>query len=726
MKRIYTALSLISIALVLLTSIAFAGGPEQKAASPWLIYAGAFAGYYSGDYQYGSVYFSNGANSQSFANTVFQQGFSGGAQVGFQYHFQRPYFLGFNLSAAMNANNARLTVIAVPVNPAGSVPNLNHQFRLGYNVDMAGVFGADITSQTRLYAKIGASCSELIQSITGTLASTATFPSAFFKRTEHKNLWGWVVGVGLIQELSRWVNAFVEYDRYDYGNNDFNINLLFPNNVDRLTQHVRIAASAVRLGVNVKFMNNFMPIPHLTIANPWLFYVGGFAAYYSADFKYGANYFSNLLGGSNLIINRTVFQEGPAGGGQIGFQYHFQSPYFVGFNVSGEGNADKTRQSTPIIQVPIAGVIGNITNIFRVAYNIDMAGVIGANITSRKEDYAKIGDSYAYLNQSAVSALITFTFPTPIFEKALRKNLWGWVFGVGLTQDLNRWVNAFVEYDRYDYGNNDLGIFGSIFGGGAGADRYTQHVRVTSSAVRLGLNLKFIGSFAPVSHRMLVKPWLFYLGGFAAYYSADFQYGANYFETVPTNEIYNNTIFQEGVSGGGQFGFQYHFQSPYFVGFNFSVASNANKARLSILNIFIGGGNQGISNFQFRLGTNVDIATVFGADITLHTHVYGKLGASYGRLTQTIDGTLVSLSSPIAVSERSQRKNLWGWVAGVGLTRDLCRWLNIFTEYDRYDYGTNGLNSHDLLFPGATDHLTQHVRVTSYAVRLGLNLKFEF
>jgi len=725
-KKIYFLLPLVSIALIFINNNAFAGGLDRKTSDPWLFYIGGFAAYYSADFQYGGNYFSNDANNQVYNNTSFQQGASGGGQIGMQYHFQSPYFLGLNFSADSNANKARLTVIAASAFPVGLSPNLNHQFRIGVNVDMTGVIGTDITAKMHLYAKIGASYAELTHTLTGT--PIGAFPSStiIFARLQRKSLWGWVVGAGLTQDLSRWLNVFAEYDRYDYSNNELNsYDSLFPGNVDRLTQHMRATSSAVRVGLNVKFMDSFSPIGRITITNPWLIYLGGFAAYYSADFQYGGNYFSTFFGNDNSqIYNNTVFQQGVAGGGQLGFHYHFQSPYSFGFNFSVASNANKARLKVSAVAAPPGDLIPNINHQFRIATNMDMTGVIGADITAQTHLYAKIGASYAKLTHSIVGTLTTLPSPGIVFAQVQRQSLWGWVVGIGLTQDLSRYLNAFVEYERYDYGNNELNSLDSLLPG-TGIDRLTQHARITSSALRLGLNLKFMSSFAPVTRIVITNPWLIYLGGFAGYYSADFQYGSNYFSNLPSNQIYNNTSFQQGVSGGGQLGFHYHFQSPYSLGFNLSATSNANKARLTVVDVFVTG-DPGCISHQFHINTNMDITGVIGADITARTHLYAKIGASYAKLTHSIIVTLINLPSPTAVFARTQHKNLWGWVVGVGLTQDLSRWLNVFVEYDRYDYGNNELNSYDSLFPMSVNQLTQHVRAVSFAARLGLNVKFEF
>src|SRR3990167_9544774 len=72
---------------------------------------------------------------------------------------------------------------------------------------------------------------------------------------------------------------------------------------------------------------------------PWLIYMGVFAGSYIGDYQYGGNYFSSNP--HNTILNNTVFQEGGAFGGQLGWQYHFQNASFMGIVLSGNGNSNK-------------------------------------------------------------------------------------------------------------------------------------------------------------------------------------------------------------------------------------------------------------------------------------------------------------------------------------------------------------------------------------------------
>jgi len=148
------------VSLCALPSICLAGGPAVKPLSPWQTYLGAFSGIYSNDFGYGSTYGGTGSinvqGNHINNNDVFQYGPSLGGQIGFNYHFHSPYYVGAVFSVMMNANKARLAITPDDVSAgSGVVFTINHQFRINSNLDLAAVIGADITAHTQIYGKLG-------------------------------------------------------------------------------------------------------------------------------------------------------------------------------------------------------------------------------------------------------------------------------------------------------------------------------------------------------------------------------------------------------------------------------------------------------------------------------------------------------------------------------------------------------------------------------------------
>jgi len=734
----------------MLTSNSFAGSPEIKP-NPWMFYLGAFGGYYSADFNHGANYFSQtvgGGNNQAYQNDVFQHGFSGGGQFGINYHFMSPYFVGLVFNATINSNKARISNSvenAVGVNGRSTI--FINAYRIKSNYDIAALFGIDVTPQTHVYAKLGATCGDLSNELTTTVGFIFPFPTPFLQQTQTKNIWGWVLGLGLIHDLNKWLSAFVEYDYYDYGGYDLNAIDNIPGAIpagalrDRYSHNVRINASAFRLGLNLNFEKRYFGSRFINTANNfWMFYVGAFLGSYRADYSYGANYFSNAASGTNQVINFDTNQQGISGGGQVGVLYHFHNTYFLGFVFSGMMNANKARLSPAIDDaVGASGDTFDINNEFRINANYDMALTLGADITPRTHVYAKLGGAFASFTQHLfVTQSQSIPFPIPDFVQTSSRTIWAWLLGAGLTYDISKWVSTFIEYDYYDYGRYNLSILDRIAPRitVAQADRLTQNVDINASMFRIGLNINF-GNRA-VIHKLLTQPaWLVYLGAFGGYYSANFSYGANYYAITqivgPGNGIFNSNVFQHGVSGGGQVGIQYHFRQPYFLGFVVSGALNANKGRLieaidgSQSPAFV---NRAFNfNYRFLINNNIDLAGVFGLDITILTHLYAKLGASYGHLiyqlftTQTDD-----FAFPSVFFTQTESQSLWGWIFGLGLSHDIGKCVNIFGEFDHYSYGSYELSTvNNIAAPagGRTDHMTQHMRIHAFAVRVGLNVKFK-
>lgn len=751
-------LPILFIMLYPLYSVVFAGEIELKqSTSPWIIYIGGFGGVYTTDFGYGANYSTNNNGNLVENEDSFQLGPSFGGQVGFQYHFQNPYFVGFSFSVAGNENKANLTKL---INGTASITNefgLNNTFRVTYNIDTAAQIGIDLTPQTHIYIKAGASDANLSQQLETVGGRRFPNPTVIVSQTQHKNLWGLVMGLGLVRDITHWLSFFAEYNYYNYG--QFNLNSLNniapnldPGETDHLSQNMKLTASSVRFGVNVKLMDDFLPKMYSTDLYPWMFYVGGFVGAYSAAFDYSANYFNQFSSDgvqANALINNIVFQHGGSGGGQIGVQYRFYNPYFIGLELSAMGNSDKGHLTNTIDQTSTPNrILFSIDHQFRLQNTLDMAVKIGTDILQHTHSYVKIGASSAlFSDQFSIirnrgPAGATTSFPNPVLQETEKKHLWGLLVGLGLSYDINRWLSLFAECDYYNYGQFNLNTFSNISPGinpSIGEqDQLTQHIHVRASVVRLGLNVKLLDDFiAPVHFLPTLSPWSIYLAGFLGYHPVSFQYGSIYtsFNNVGSrsNMVFNNNAFQQSYSAGGQIGLQYHFNAPYYVGIVFSLMNNANKARLTNT---VDGRAAAINTLDFnimheiRLKYAMDITAQLGFDVTRKTHLYiqaGGSGTGFSIRTLTTRGS--NFNVPSAGIDVSQTKHLFGLVVGLGFRQDLNRWLSVFSEYNYYNYGNYHLNSLNNIVPGigtvvATDQLAQQVTVTAYTIRAGLSIRF--
>ena len=82
--------------------------------------------------------------------------------------------------------------------------------------------------------------------------------------------------------------------------------------------------------------------------NSWMIYAGAFGGFLNTHFADNAIYFSFARAdgfGGSVFLNADTLQTGASGGGQIGIQYHFHSPYFLALTFSGISNANQARIS---------------------------------------------------------------------------------------------------------------------------------------------------------------------------------------------------------------------------------------------------------------------------------------------------------------------------------------------------------------------------------------------
>ncbi len=744
------------VACILFVNSAFAKVAE-KPYQPWMFYVGGFSGYYNAGFQYGSNYFSSGGlnnvGNEAYANDVYQRGILGGSQLGIQYHFHSPYYVALVFSYQMNANKAWLTEHVDNALSAGSAAafDISTTNRITDSYDIAPLFGIDVTAQTHLYAKVGASIANFSHTLVTTTAQSSSSPNAAFQAVQSKKLSGWLVGLGISHDFNRWLNFFGEYDYYNYGATNLDsyndiAPLITGGDTDRLTQNVRTHASAFKLGLNIKFFDDMLSAARLmALANPWMVYVGAFSGYYNADFQYGSNYFE--IGGAttpgNQIFNNDALQHGILGGLQAGIQYHFSSPYYVGLVTSLALNANKARL-TNLVDNPTSGLPINseidITSAFRNTETFEIAPLFGMDITQQTRLYAKVGASViTFKNELQTTQVRPMPSPSVAFQALQNESFWGGLVGLGLSYDFNQWLNLFTEYDYYNYGSHNLNNLRNISNNltAAQVNLLTQHVRIHASAFKVGLNVKFMDSIVPhgvadLQPMALSDSWMIYAGIFGGYYNTDFQYGANYTSQSggflpPQTFVFNNNASQQGILGGAQGGVQYHFRNPYYVALAFAYVENANKARLVVLqadNIIAPPAGEGYSfNNSFRNQSNFDITPLFGVDITSFTHLYVKAGASRADFVHNI---VVNVSNtapfPNTLSQVTQFKGLWGWTAGVGLSYDFNKWLNLFGEYDYYNYGRYNLAAYTFAPQNFLDLLTQNVAAYSSAFHLGLNM----
>ncbi|AAO90911.1 outer membrane protein [Coxiella burnetii] len=249
----YLTSCLLVSAFFWINSSAWAGGPEIPPSAPWVIYLGGFGGIYVANFEYQGTYL-GGSFTVPIGSNVHQNGYTAGGHIGLRYYFSNPWFLGLEFAAMGNSENATTAESVLAPSPDDLIFNLVNQFRIKSNLDLTAQLGVNITPQTRVYIKGGASYARIRHILTVFNPATLT-PTISLQRTTHKNRWGFLVGFGLGYDFCPWFGIFTEYNYYDYGRVGLDsLSNIRPNNgADTYHQNVRVHAYSVLLGVNLNF-----------------------------------------------------------------------------------------------------------------------------------------------------------------------------------------------------------------------------------------------------------------------------------------------------------------------------------------------------------------------------------------------------------------------------------------------------------------------------------------
>lgn len=222
--------------------------------------------------------------------------------------------------------------------------------------------------------------------------------------------------------------------------------------------------------------------------------------------------------------------------------------------------------------------------------------------------------------------------------------------------------------------------------------------------------------------------WRVYIGPFGGIYTGSFDYQVTDFHNItPLITQVSDYIYQRGYSYGLQTGINYHmYDHSLFVGLNFSGMGNTENGS-GDLDGFNGSGPIVFaysSLNMFRLNYNLDLAAVLGVHIFRKTQAYLKGGASYAQFTHTL--AILSATLPGISFQATDKNHVWGFLVGFGVTQYFCKWLNLFAEFDYYDYSNFNLRDYSNIQPppvaaGGVSNYTQNVTIHAYSIRVGLN-----
>ncbi len=705
--------------------------PQQ----PWQLYLGVSQGMYGDTFEYSAVYEATSLRRQrSIQNMAAQQPYSVGAQLGLNLHFDAPYFIGVLLSESLNTNKAAMALQIDNRIINNFLANLMTQVRVSSVADLAFVFGRDLSDQSHVFAKLGPSFARINEQVTFANANTDVYMPAFVA-TQHKNIMGAVLGVGLIQDLNPYYNLFFEYDYYDYPSREMNsltdMVRLFSNISDSLSQSLGLGAYAVRLGINIKITGqNPFAYPIWATNDAWRFFFGGAFGISNVTYNFGTNYFTHLEGTirTNTPYENTAIQRGNVGGGQIGFAYHLHAPYSIGLIFSDFLTSNKARfenfiESSVAPRPPVQG--GDINQQVRVNNIVDIAPTLGIDITPQTQVYLKLGPSVAHFKQKlSANSDITGT-TTPSFEQKESKNFLGLLTGLGIEHAINNGVSFFGEYDSYYYGRHNLKNTNLILSTAVNPTNYTQNVRTTAFAMKFGFNFSLANE--AIKNKALlsgIHGWELFFGGLSGVYNASYHYHGIFIRAIRLRQ-FDSDVGNFGGVLGGQLGFNYHFTRPYFIGWIIESYLNWNKSDLTeyLDNDTVGTDLPVSLNENFQIVNMTNTALVLGANISDLTHIYVKAGPSFSNFKFKLASDSVILGGAVPTTYLEARKNLMGYLLGLGLSFDVSTHASLFAEGEFFNFNDRALPGGSIVHQ-RNDSLTHNFLLSMYLLKAGVNVKF--
>ncbi len=709
--------------------------------NPFTLYIGAFSSSFDALFlqqiRYNATNLTNGdsfnTDENFFAN---QAGMSFGLRLGFDYNITNNLFAGVAIDAMINTDKARNAYMlnSSIVQYANSQLNT---FRLSNTESFAIRLGTNVTNIFKAYAKIGATYSELRNTFKGQATSTinentnitnsGTIP---FFGNQIKNLWGVNLGVGISHDINDYLRSFVEYDYYNYGSANLRAwqnPIHFSNWTSNYSANTRVSANTFRAGLDVKFLGGKSINKMVTYSgNPFLFYLGMFIGPNSTLFRYGATYYSGATSGV-LDLNNDTYQNGINLGTQLGIDYHFHSPYSIGLTIANQFNTNNAVSTNTIDNSVSTNDLleFGFTWKFRLKSQFELAVRLLNDITPQTHLYSRFGLAVGRYSEQILASNFSGTDSTsPVFENYQNKTILGYLTGVGLSNDINSTLRAFVEYEHTYYHRFNLNELSNVTTATTPA-KLAHNVDLTSNAVRMGLNIKFNNHYvAPTITHLIDSPWIAYAGIAGGYAGAAYRYNGTYLTSRSSNMLLNSYAVNSAFSGGAQLGIQFNFKQPYMLGVELAYMMNSNNARLSayVDNQLSASTSSRIFNLSFNNYYDFSGSLKAGVLVTPRFKIYAKLGPSYTKIHEELQ--ILPSNSPTHTYQTTLNKYQWGWLTGAGLGFDVLKNLTAFVEYDHYDYGNVNLptlTNIDSVSNTNSDTFYQNVGLTTNTIRFGIN-----
>ncbi|MFG1403721.1 outer membrane protein [Xanthobacter sediminis] len=427
-------------------------------ASSWTgFYIGSYVGSASVDTRWGPASGILGPQPPGAPGEGSTAGAMIGTQLGYNYQFGA-FVAGVEGDIGLGSLYSRARCLRewVPVCTADTDLLATITGRLGYTFD-----------NVLLYGKLGAAFTNSSFTVSG-----VTFPDAF---TGSSLRTGWTAGGGVEVALTPQLSAKAEYAYLDFGADG--TTLANPPQASSAT--ISQSAQMVKLGLNWRPWGAPLPKtgPDLDVpGRDWSgLYLGLHAggAWGRNEWTSGTGFLQAASAGGSFPGSGNAM--GLIGGAQIGYNLQM-GPWVGGIDVSA---------SAANLNGYAKCISGNLgwPESYGCQNGIDSLGSIAGRLGRSWGDllfYGKAGAAWA----SGMSTV----FPTSNLRHFTDSGTrWGWMLGSGVEYALARNISAFIEYDYYDFGTQDL----TLSGWGESA---TASFKQRLDVVRMGLNYRFGGA----------------------------------------------------------------------------------------------------------------------------------------------------------------------------------------------------------------------------------------
>ncbi|MGE4372481.1 MAG: outer membrane protein [Xanthobacter sp.] len=330
-----------------------------------------------------------------------------------------------------------------------------------YVATLAGRVGYALDSLL-IYAKAGAAFTRNSYTVSGS-NYYGQFTGSSFQS-------GWSVGAGAEMPLTDKLSAKVEYTYLDFGSSDVTLG----NGRQRSTIPLSHSIQMLKLGLNWRPWDQPLPGNAPALPSPGRDWRGLYLGLHAGS-MWGRNDWSN---GGGRFANTNIFGHFPGGsdtigllgGGQIGYNVQY-GPWVAGLEGSWS--------AADLVSYAQCGVDNNTGGNFACKNSISSLGSISGRLGQSFGNvllYGKVGAAWVKRSNAAFQTTQTFQYMAD-------DTRWGWMLGGGVEYALAQNISAFIEYNYYDFGDEDLTL------------RYRNMNATTTlnqrfEAVRMGLNYR--------------------------------------------------------------------------------------------------------------------------------------------------------------------------------------------------------------------------------------------